>query len=206
MYFSQLYEKLIVSYSINIYSNTLQKLPTPRYIVFYNGIASQPDRTILHLSDAFDLNNGCLECTATMLNINYGRNKELLDKCRRLKDYSIFVDCVRSFSLQTKDLSLAINQAIDKCILEDVLKDILMQQRAEVHDVVLTTFNKELYESDLKKDAYMDGKAEGIAEGLNQQLINLIQKKLSKGKSIETIADELEETPDVIEKFISQMK
>lgn len=212
LYFAQLYEKLIISRNINIYSTKLQKIPTPRYIVFYNGTSLQPDKIILRLSDAFETANGCLECEVTMLNINYGRNKELMEKCHRLEEYSIFVDRVRHHTANRNDLSSAIHAAIDECIQKDILKDILTQSKAEVHDMVLTTFNRELYENELKEDAYMEGlaegkiagiaegKAAGIVEGKHQQLDELIQKKLAKGKSIETIADELEESVEFIKK------
>ena len=40
----------------------------------------QPDRTQLRLSDLFYQAEGvpCLECTATMININYGHNEEMM--------------------------------------------------------------------------------------------------------------------------------
>lgn len=37
----------------------------------------------------------CLECQVVMLNINYGHNQELMEKCRRLREYSKFVFIVR---------------------------------------------------------------------------------------------------------------
>ena len=53
------------------------------------------------------------------------------------------------------------------------------------------------------------GKSEGISigktEGRNDKIKELISKKLSKGKSIPTIADELEESVEVIERFIAAM-
>ena len=60
------------------------KIPTLKYIVFYNGSDRkiESDRTELRLSDAFeraDESHG-FEWTATMLNINSGRNKEIMEK------------------------------------------------------------------------------------------------------------------------------
>ena len=197
LYFAQLYEKFITSRNINIYSSKLQILPTPQYIVFYNGTELQPDKITLRLSDAFASEDGCLECTATMLNINHGRNRELMEKCQRLKEYSLFVARVRQHIESAKELSVAINMAIDECISEGILNDILTQSKAEVHDMVLTTFNRELYEKGLREDAYEDGKA--------SLLKTQIQKKLSKGKSIEIIAEELEESVDVIQAMCKEL-
>ena len=37
MYYGNLYNSYIEEHSLNIYGSTLVKLPTPQYIVFYNG-------------------------------------------------------------------------------------------------------------------------------------------------------------------------
>lgn len=61
-----------------------------------------------------------LELKCTVYNINYGRNKELLDKCPFLRDYMTFVDYVRQFhrELGFDELEHAIELAIDRCIKE----------------------------------------------------------------------------------------
>ena len=33
-----------------------------------------------------------------MIDINYGKNQDLLLKCKKLGEYSYFVDCVRKYS------------------------------------------------------------------------------------------------------------
>ena len=74
----------------------------------------------LRLSDAFMTENngekkrGCLECEVRMLNINYGHNKELMEKSQRLKEYAIFVDKLRKYAKEFPNrLELAITKAID---------------------------------------------------------------------------------------------
>lgn len=51
-----------------------------------------------------------------------------------------------------------------------------------------------------------EGIQAGIQEGIQEEKINLIQKKLEKGKNIQQIADELEDTVIEIEKLIEIMK
>ena len=48
----------------------------------------------MKLSDAFiqPVKDGEYEFTATVYNINFGKNKKLLDTCAPLRGYSIFVD------------------------------------------------------------------------------------------------------------------
>ena len=99
IYFAQLYNIYTEKRKLNLFSSTLQKIPTPQFVVFYNGLKKEPDRKVLKLSDAFMNSGGCLECSAIMLNINYGNNRELMEKCRRLEEYAIFIEMVprRSF-------------------------------------------------------------------------------------------------------------
>ena len=54
MYFSTLYSQFLSEKNKNIYRKSLVKIPTPRYIVFYNGDDSYPDRLELKMSDAFE--------------------------------------------------------------------------------------------------------------------------------------------------------
>ena len=55
------------------------------------------------------------------------------------------------------------------------------------------------------KQLIEEGKNEGISIGRNDNLKDLISKKLAKGKSISVIADELEETVETIHTFIATM-
>lgn len=202
IYFAQQYNIYTEKRKLNLFSSTLQKIPAPRYIVFYNGVKNEPDRQVLKLSDAFQTEGGCLECEAVMLNINYGQNRELMEKCRRLEEYAIFIATVRKYAAD-KALSLrdAITLAIDECIEKGILLDILTEDRAGVYMYILESFDKELYERDLKQDAY----EEGLQDGESNKRISLIKIKLAKGKSMEQIADELEETVEDIEKLVEEI-
>ena len=215
LYFAKLYDVYVAENGLNLYSSKLRKIPTPQYVVFYNGTQDEPDERILRLSDAFCKENGCLECETRLLNINYGRNRELMEKCRRLEEYAIFLAKVRGCMADGKmPLKEAISRAIDDCIQEGILLDILTKQRAEVFGMVLTTFNRELYEKELKEDSYNDGKAageiegrqkgliEGKMEGAREKLKEQIQKKLAKGKTVEEIAEDLEESVEVIRELM----
>ena len=54
-------------------------------------------------------------------------------------------------------------------------------------------------------EAREEGHAEGMREGIRDALRNLIQKKLAKGKSIEEIADILEEPIEVIKELVEEL-
>ena len=136
LYFAGVYNRHISSREINIYSSSPKEFPFPQHIVFYNGTQEEPDRKILKLSDLFQRPNGekepCLECKTLMLNINYGHNRELMKKCRRLEEYAIFVDAIRKNQAKGQDLQEAVEAAVESCIAGGVLADILRAQKAEV--------------------------------------------------------------------------
>ena len=50
------------------------------------------------------------------------------------------------------------------------------------------------------------GIAQGLAEGGRNKLLELIEKKLQKGKTTAQIADELEESPEVIEELLEKIE
>lgn len=160
-YFSRVYEGYVADNNLMIYHEKRVRLPKPKYIVFYNGTKKQPDSMELKLSDCFENTDNeapCLECTATMLNINYGHNQELMKHCRRLKEYSIFIQCVREYIQSEPSVEDALEKAIDTCIHQDVLADFLKKHRAEVLEMILTTYNKKLHEKTLRRE----GRDEGI--------------------------------------------
>ena len=50
----------------------------------------------------------------TLLNINYGRNKELLDRCKPLKEYSWFTTTVTEKQNEGMSLEKAVDVALDE--------------------------------------------------------------------------------------------
>ena len=190
LYFARLYQQYIETRNIRLYGSTLIKLPFPQYIVFYNGTKEEPSKSQLRLSEAFEIqeSESALECVATMFNINYGYNQELLEKCRRLEEYSIFVARVRRQVEMCKDLNTAIDMAVDECIEGNILKDLLLKSRAEVRSMILTSFNQEEYEQTIRDESYNEGKRDGEEQLLTTQ----VKKKVEKGYTLEEIADFLE--------------
>ncbi len=67
-------------------------------------------------------------------------------------------------------------------------------------------YDKEFEEKKLRKAEYEAGVEAGIELGERSLLKNQIRKKLKKGKSIEQIADELEEAVTTIQRIIEETK
>lgn len=212
MYFAQQYEGLIAQRKDDIYGTRVVKLPTPEYVIFYNGKAEQADRKELFLSDAFEdgRGSGCLECKALLLNINRGHNKALMEKCRRLWEYSEFIAEVNENLARKMSFKAAVMKAIDSCIEKGILEDVLRKNRAEVLHMLLTEYDENLHLKNTYREGYEEGEQAGYNKGEKageQRLLErMIQKKLQRGKSIVVIADELEIDLAVAEEIISKIK
>ena len=91
-YVARLLEAEVENYLENksIYGPKLIKIPTPRFIVFYNGLEDAEERFEYKLSDAYISKTDTpeLELKVTVFNINVGKNKELLEHCKTLNEYS----------------------------------------------------------------------------------------------------------------------
>ncbi len=96
-YFADLYKRLIKDRDLSTRSRI--KIPTPHYVVFYNGKERREEVFYQKLSEAFESDEeGCLEIVVKVININYGKNEELMKKCKTLSEYAEFVEMIRGFA------------------------------------------------------------------------------------------------------------
>lgn len=185
IYAGRLYEKYILTSDYYQYSSTLQKVPGPACVCFYNGTQEQPEKRILKLSDAFD-GEGDIEVRVTMLNINYGKNRKLMDACEPLKEYAILVDTVRRHQREKMDLDAAVDAALDGMPEEYLIKAFLMGNRAEVKKMFLTEYNEEKVlekeREEGRREGREEGRREGHQEGVNQARVENIKNLMESLK------------------------
>lgn len=154
LYLAKMYESYVETNGLNRYQKKLIPLPFPRFIVFYNGEEEIGEELYLRLSDAFEKQEEepAVECVAKFININYGHNQELMQKCERLGEYSYFVASVRNYLKEGCNQKEAVTCAVNECIEKGILKDVLEKHRAEVVDMFLTTFDRKMYEEALREE------------------------------------------------------
>ena len=164
----------------SLYSSRLQKIPAPKFMVFYNGTDAVDDRVELRLSKAYEHLAGepDLELKVLMLNVNEGHNKELMEQCQTLKEYAIYVARVRKYTSEM-NLNDAVARAIDECIKEGILVEFLRKNRSEVKMVSILEYDKEWEEKKLRKAEYEAGRSEGIEIGKSEGI------EIGKSKGIE---------------------
>ena len=203
-YFSQQYEGLLGMEDVDVYGRKRINLPTPEYIIFYNGSGMTEDHRTLYLSDSFSMGrrSGCLECTCKVININRGHNIELMDKCHRLWEYSEFVSEVEANIHKGMKREDAIQAAMNHCIEQNILTDVLKSEKSEVlHMIFLTEYDEKKH----LRHTFAEGKEEGREEGREDKLFEMIRKKHAKGKSPEVIAEEVEEDLETVRALLKRL-
>ena len=155
-YIAAEYQRLVDKKSL--YSSALQKIPNPHFIVFYNGSMPIEDCCTSRLSDAFyhATDKPSLELVVTTFNVNAGHNTELMSQCQILREYSIYVAKVRSFTEQMP-LDAAVQRAVEECIHENILADFLRKNQAEVIAMSIFEYDKEEEEKKLRKAEFEAG-------------------------------------------------
>ena len=194
----------------DLYGRKQIPIPTPKFVVFYNGLDQRPAKEIMRLSDAYEHQEERysmdLECIA--YNINPGYNKNIQRDSRVLSGYTAFVEKVRAYA-ETDDLEDAVERAVEECICEGILAEFFRERRREVVKMAALDFTFERREKLIRRDSLEEGWKEGRKEGMEigysrgetSKLVSLICRKLQKGKSAEIIADELEEDLETVKRI-----
>ena len=173
---------------MNIYGSKKVQIPLPSFVIFYNGVKSQPDRTEFLLSELFHptTDQPALELKAVMLNINKGHNQELMNACHTLRDYSEYVARIRTYSAEMP-LTDAVEKAITECIHENILRDFLLKNRAEAKAMSIYEYDEEKTLRMFREEGYEDGERNGKIQATIEMCLEfnlssdaIVQKLMTK--------------------------
>lgn len=190
---------------MNLYGTKAVKLPTPRFVIFYNGQAEQPDRKELKLSELFSIPDAdpSLELKAVMLNINKGHNRKLMETCRTLEDYAEYTFRVREYAAEMP-LDEAVERAITECISEGILADFLRKNRAEVKKVSIYEYDEERHMRQTREEGMEEGYANGLSQGIIQTAVNMLKLKEFTDTQIREVTGLAQEQLDELKKNINK--
>ena len=176
-YVSDLYAKM--TKDSNLYGSRRIKIPSPRFLIFYNGKEERAEREILELSDAFEIHEEepWLNLKAVLLNINPGYNNDIVNACKILSDYVIYTSKVREYA-EKMCIEDAVEQAITESMTEGILKEFLTQYRSEAKKM-------SIYEYDEEQQRRWD-KEEGEEIGMEKGL-ELAKRLLQDGRTEELL-------------------
>ena len=101
-----------------LYREKTVRIPRPAFIVLYNGPEDLPEYQELRLSDAYlcdkeEREEDALQLIVRVYNINSGKNAEILKKCETLRQYSRFMEIVRSYGHIDQLTSAAMVQILE---------------------------------------------------------------------------------------------
>ena len=159
----------------DIFGRKLIKIPTPKFVVVYNGLQNRPPFEELRLSSAFEhsTDNPQLELIVSVYNINPGKNDEFLSKCKVLSEYTIFVEKVREYENAGEPHS--VKNAIDWCIANGVLEDFLRLREEEVIKAMEIDMTFERREELIRRDEREEGREEGIILAKQDDIFELLE-------------------------------
>jgi len=210
-YLADILSSYVESEELNVFGETRIQLPRPQFVVFYNGRKEQPDQTVYRLSDLYApkpeaLNDETpeeetpkgdtpeLELYVTVLNINSPMNADVVNACPSLLGYVTFTEQIRK-NQEHMSIEEATNAAIDYCIANGYLADLLSQYRSEVLSMCLYNYDAEyqrrLDRRDAKKEGVEEGRAEGRAEGLQKGILISVKLLRQTGMASDEIVSKI---------------
>jgi hypothetical protein len=208
MYIGQIYEKIVERRSA--YNETLVKIPTPEFIVLYNGVKPYCANETLKLSDAYIYTDesqnkfGHLELTVRVANINPGYNDDLLQKSETLQGYSLFINRVRHNLSIGFSLSDALKESISWCINQGILATYLTQHRSEVENMLLTEFNIDVALE--VKEEETDAKWQAVVADKNAELADKDAELADKNTELADKNTELANKDEEIAQLRAKLK
>ena len=175
MYIARVYEKIVENKEL--YATKPIRLPQPEFFVLYNGTSPYPDEKTQKLSDLYESIAPlglperaipALELEVKVINVNEGRNEEIVKRCKTLAGYRAFVGKVREYEKEETGKEEAMKKAIKYCLEHDILKEFLEENSSEVMNMLITEWNWD--------DALAVRYEEGLEEGLETTARNAFAK------------------------------
>ena len=223
IYYVNTLEDWLRKKNLDLFSRRRIQVPTPHFVVFYNGTEKRPEYEEMRLSEAFchKTDEPGIEVRCRVYNINPDNNRPLKERSAVLEGYTYFVEKVRTYRKGNMGLEEAVDRAIEDCIENHVLEDFFRDRKDEVKKMTHLDYTWEKREQMIRKEEFEEGMEQGmergiaqgmergIAQGIEQgveqgrvqRLTEQVCSKLKKGKTPEEIADALEEPVENIQKI-----
>ena len=141
-----------------------------------------------------------------MININHGKNQEIVEKCPKLYEYSYLVAKIREYQSTGMTLEGAIGAAIEDCLVHGYLVELLTSNRREVFGMLLYEYDEKKHLKNLYEEGVAEGKRRGermgerrgIKKGFRQKEYKTAQNLYRRGFSPKEAAAILERDEETI--------
>ena len=157
---------------MNIYGSKRLEIPTPHFIMFYNGEEDQGDISEYKLSAMFSRPEEYpqIELIVKIVNINDGQDNKVINGCRTLQEYAKFVAMIRE-NRKTMKTHKAVIKAVNDCIEQGILREFLLKNKARV-------IRMSIYEYDAKRQRKFDRE-----EGREEERANTERERMRAEKA-----------------------
>ena len=150
-----------------LYGRHLVKFPAPEFYVFYVGMEAWSRKT-LRLSESFlaEPKENSLELVVNLINLNYNRDSEILQRSPSLLGYSkLLYHIQEELGANGGDLKQAIDTAVKACMDEGLIADFLHKHSREVTGMLFHEITVEEFAEIRAREAYADGEKDGYDKG-----------------------------------------
>ena len=188
------------------YNESLVKIPTPEFYVFYNGKRKTEQEYTMKLSDAFweAQDEPACELKVKFMSIigDEGKNLPVVQKCDMLRQYCEFMDIVFRYQAELKETPTKDEQktCYEKAIREAISRGILVDYLTRKGTAVINMLTDEYdYELDMQVKA-----EEAYEKGALQKAVEAAKSFYANGASIELIAKSLKLTEDQVRDIVKE--
>ena len=154
-----------------LYGKKVVKFPAPEFYILYVGTEEWEEKQ-LRLSSSFlaQPKENSLELVVNLVNLNYTKGKEILERSPSLLGYSKLLFYIREeMAANGGDLQGAINLAVKRCMEEGLIADFLQKHSREVTGMLFKEITVEEFAEirarEAAKDAYDEGEKSGFSKG-----------------------------------------
>jgi len=164
----------------NLYKQKRIMVPSPEFIVLYNGDKKFPDYKELKLSDSFKSKTPdlYLELVVRIYNINKGHNVDMAGRSSVLSSYEEFIAQIKE-NLKSMELRDAIKLAVKTCISKNILVSFLERHSSEVENMIFGEWNM-----DEAKQVWQEEAQDELFELLDSGVSVAEAKKILRCKTV----------------------
>ena len=122
-----------------------------------------------------------------------------MERCKPLKKYAIFVDTIHKYLKTENEPSIAAKKAVEECIEQGILKDILLKEKGVIEDMITVCYDEEIHK--MREAEY--NLELGEARGKYQKALSITKRMHLAGMSLEQIMNITELSKEDLEKLFS---
>ena len=129
-----------------------------------------------------------IEVTVRVLNINWGNNIKLMEKCKPLSDYSKIVSDVRELVKQGCSMEEAIEISLRTLPEDSEVRKLIEENKAGVVDMFLTEYDEQGVNNVYREEGIVIGREKGIEIGREEKGAEVARKLMKAGVDLNIIS------------------